>query len=173
VNQGAGAILVTKTGKDKNCVSSSTTISNGTCTGAATAVLSGAKFTVNGVQKTTGANGQACFDGLTIGTSYSVTEDSAPTGYGIDAATRNVTVTKAATCTSGSPDPVSVTDTPLTNILARATAVVQGTTNSTVNCTNAAGSTVATSGTNADPATAQTTTGLAPGTYTCTIVIDP
>jgi hypothetical protein len=161
VNQGTGAILVTKTAKNHNSGDSNQH------------PLAGAIFTVNGVSKTTDANGQACFDGLTIGTAYTVTETSAPAGYSIDTASKSVTPSSAASCTSGTPDGVSFTDTPLTDISATATSQVTGVTNSTITCKDASGNIVGNSPQGpGDPVTA-TATGLKPGTYTCTIVVDP
>jgi hypothetical protein len=159
-NKAQGAILVTKTAKNHN---SGDGLQH---------PLAGATFTVNGVSKQTDANGQACFDGLTVGTAYTVTETGAPSGYGIDTGSKSVTVTKAASCTSGTPDGVSFTDSPLTDISANATSELAGATNSTIVCKDASGNTVANSGANGDPANASAT-GLKPGTYTCTIVIDP
>jgi hypothetical protein len=159
VNQASGAIQVTKTAKNHNL-------------GTGQHPLAGATFTVNGVDKTTDANGLACFDGLTIGTTYTVTEKSAPPGYSIDTASKDVTVSKAASCTSGTPDAVSFTDSPLTDISANATSEVPGATNSTITCVDANGKTVADSGALADPANASAK-GLTPGTYKCTITIDP
>jgi hypothetical protein len=149
-----GAILVTKTAKNHNL-------------GSGQHPLAGAKFTVNGVQKTTDADGHACFDGLTIGTTYTVTEDSAPTGYSIDTVSKDVMVSAAATCTSGTPDPVSFTDSPLTDVVVTATSEVPGVTNSTIDCGSAGNS-----GPLSDPANV-TANGLTPGVYTCTITIDP
>jgi hypothetical protein len=154
VNQASGAIKVTKTAKNHNL-------------GAGQHPLAGATFTVNGVSKTTDANGEACFDGLTIGTKYTVTETAAPSGYSIDTTSKDVTPSSPASCTSGTPDAVSFTDSPLTDITVNATSEVPGVTNSTIDC-GAAGN----SGGFADPANVNTT-GLKPGTYTCTIVIDP
>jgi Prealbumin-like fold domain len=159
-NKATGAILVTKTAKNHN-------FGDG-----AQHPLAGATFTVNGVDKTTDASGHACYDGLTIGTTYTVTEKSAPAGYSIDTASKDVTVTKVASCTSGTPDSVSFTDSPLTDISANATSEVPGATNSTITCVDANGKTVADSGAFADPANASAT-GLTPGQYTCTITIDP
>jgi prealbumin domain-containing protein len=159
VNKASGAILVTKTAENHNL-------------GAGQHPLAGATFTVNGMSKVTNANGQACFDGLTIGTTYTVTETAAPTGYCIDTATKDVTVTKAASCTSGTPDGVSFTDSPLKDISANATSEIAGATNSTIVCKDANGNTVADSGAASDPANASAT-ALRPGTYTCTVVIDP
>jgi hypothetical protein len=170
VNQGSGAIKVTKTGKDKTCTGDP--LPTG-CVSAGTRLLSGAKFTVNGVQKTTGSDGTACFDGLAIGTEYTVTEDSAPTGYGIDTASKKVTPSAAASCTSGTPSPVSFTDSPLTDIVASATSEVSGLTNSTITCKDASNSDVGNSPQGpSDPAEVDAN-GLKPGIYTCTINIDP
>ena len=159
VNKGTGAILVTKTAKNHNL-------------GSGQHPLAGATFSVNGQSKVTDVNGQACFDGLTIGTKYTVTETAAPSGYAIDTTSKDVTISAAASCTSGTPDAVSFTDSPLTDISANATSEVSGVTNSSIVCKDANGHTVADSGANSDPANASAT-GLTPGTYTCTIVIDP
>jgi hypothetical protein len=168
VNKASGAIKVTKTGKDKSC-----TAVGGTCQAVGVRLLSGATFTVNGVSKTTDANGQACFDGLTIGTAYTVTETAAPGGYSIDTASKSVTPSRAASCTSGTPNGVSFTDSPLTDVVASATSEVPGATNSTITCTDSSNANVGNSPQGpADPATV-TANGLKPGTYTCTIVIDP
>ena len=57
---------------------------------------SGVDFTVNGVTKTTDANGQACFDNLIFGT-YTVHETT-PAGY-VGEADKTVMVDNKATCT--------------------------------------------------------------------------
>jgi len=57
-------------------------------------------------------------------------------------------------------------------VSANATSEVPGATNSTIVCVDSIGNVVATSGPAGDPANASVT-GLKPGTYTCTIVIDP
>jgi hypothetical protein len=159
VNHTQGAILVTKTAKNHNL-------------GTGQHPLAGATFTVNGVSKTTGANGQACFDGLTLGTAYAVTETAAPPGYAIDTASQSVTPTSSANCSgTGTPTGVSFSDSPLTDISASATSEVPGVTNSEITCKDAGGNTVGHAG-SGDPVTA-TANGLTPGTYTCTIVIDP
>ncbi len=160
VNQGSGAILVTKTAKNHNL-------------GAGQHPLAGATFTVNGVSKQTDANGHACFDGLTIGTAYTVTETAAPAGYAIDTTSQSVTVTGTASCTSGTPDGVSFTDSPLTDVAVSATSEVPGVTNSTIQCVNSSNADVGNSPQGpADPVSV-TANGLKPGTYTCTIVVDP
>jgi hypothetical protein len=101
-------------------------------------------FTVNGVDKVTDANGEACFDGL-------------------------VTVDNAAKC-SDSPyggETVSFHNTPLTNITLSVDSQVDGGTASTMNCDGVTGST----GANGDGSVSES--NLEPGTYTCTVVIDP
>jgi uncharacterized surface anchored protein len=160
-----GAIKVTKTAKNHSLESGS-------------GPLAGVKFTVNGVQKTTDANGEACFDGLTLGTEYTVTEDSAPTGYSIDTASKKVTPDHTASCTSGTPNAVSFTDTPLSEIGVTFKSLAgTGVTAGSIVCTT--GTTtldaVSENGEN-DPVlddTDETFTNLAPGTYNCTIVVDP
>jgi Prealbumin-like fold domain len=159
VNQASGAILVTKTAKNHNL-------------GSGQHPLAGATFNVDGgPSKVTDANGQACFDGLTIG-SHTVNETAAPSGYAIDTASKSVSVTTAATCSSGTPASVSFTDSPLTDISANAMSEITGVTNSTIVCKDSGGNTVADSGALSDPANASAT-GLKPGVYTCTITIDP
>jgi hypothetical protein len=160
VNQASGAILVTKTAKNHNL-------------GSGQHPLAGAEFTVNGVSKTTDASGQACFDGLTIGTTYTVTETSAPSGYSIDTASKDVTPSAAASCTSGTPDSVTFTDSPLTDVSVSASSEVPGATNSTIKCVDESSTDIGNSPKGpSDPVTV-TANGLAPGTYTCTITVDP
>ena len=160
-NHTTGAILVTKTAKNHNL-------------GSGQHPLAGASFTVNGVTKTTDANGQACFDGLTIGTSYTVTETAAPPGYAIDTSSKNVTPTSSATCAGvGTPTGVSFTDSPLTDISVSANSEVPGVTNSTITCVDSGNANIGNSPKGpADPVSVSAT-GLKPGTYTCTVVIDP
>jgi hypothetical protein len=161
VNKASGAILVTKTAKNHNSGDGDQH------------PLAGATFTVNGVSKDTAANGQACFDGLVIGTKYTVTETSAPTGYSIDTASKDVTVTKAASCTSGTPDGVSFTDSPLTDVVAKATSEVPGVTNSKITCVDSNNDDIGNSPKGFSDPVEVDANGLKPGTYTCTIVVDP
>jgi hypothetical protein len=123
---------------------------------------------------TTDSNGEICWDGLAQG-SYTVVE-TVPTGYKSDATnnTQSVTVDKEASC---SDDPyggntVSFKNTPLSNITVSFSSQVTGGTASTIACT----------GLTADPAdatpnafddTSETFKDLVPGTYTCTVVVDP
>jgi hypothetical protein len=164
--QQLGAIKITKTGKNK-------------AAGEGDQPLSGADFSItgpNGFSKsvTTGADGTVCVDSLTFG-DYTVTETKPPAGYQADDSTgHTVTVDNNATCADNpyGGEAISFTDTPLTDISANATSQKPGATNSTIICKDANGNTVADSGALGDPANASAK-GLTPGTYTCTITIDP
>ena len=122
----------------------------------------------------TDSNGEICWDGLEQG-SYSVVE-TVPTGYKSDATnnTKTVAVDKEASCDD---DPyagntVSFLNTPLSNITVSFTSQVTGGTASKISCTSLT----------ADPAdstpndfddTSETFKNLEPGTYNCTVVVDP
>jgi hypothetical protein len=143
--------------------------------------LEGAEFDVKDsadalvAHLTTDVNGRACVDGLTFG-AYTVTETAAPDGYGIDdTAARAVTVDNTAACNDASygGESTSFTNTPLSEIqvLFRSLAG-PGVTNASIDCG------VAPVSENGDPEPAfddtdETFTDLAPGTYTCTVVVDP
>jgi hypothetical protein len=162
-----GAIKVTKTRKHA-------------AAGPGSHPQAGVSFTVNGVTKQTDVNGVACFDGLLFNT-YNVTE-TLPAGYAADGLlTKSVTVDNAATCSA---DPyvgetVSFSNTPKTDITVTVNSQVDGGTSSTINCARTvpappnppavtwSGST----GANGDGTVTQT--DLLPGTYQCTVVIDP
>jgi hypothetical protein len=155
-----GAILVTKVAKHKAAASGQT-------------VVSGVSITVNGVTKQTDANGQACFDNLLFG-SYTVTE-TVPTGYHAGTGQgASVTVNNGASC-SDVPyvgETHTITNIPLTDLTVSVNSQITGGTASKITCT----------GLTPDPAdptpngfddTSETVVGLEPGTYTCTVVIDP
>jgi hypothetical protein len=126
----------------------------------------GVNFTVNGVTKATDANGVACFDALNFG-SYTVHETT-PAGYHGEA-DKTIVVDNRASC---SDDPyvgesVSFHNTPLTNLTVSVDSQIDGGTASTIDCVVASGST----GANGDGSVSAT--DLEPGTYVCTVVIDP
>jgi hypothetical protein len=151
-----GAILVTKTRKHAP-------------DGPGNHPHAGVTFTVNGVSKVTNTNGQVCFDGLLFGT-YTVHE-TVPAGYVVDANDKPVTVDNTAACTD-SPyvgETVSFHNTPLTDLTVTVNSQVDGGTSSTVACTPDGPS--GTTGANGDGTFSDT--NLIPGTYTCTVVIDP
>jgi Prealbumin-like fold domain len=126
---------------------------------------SGVDFTVNGVTHATDANGVACFDGLLFG-DYTVHE-TVPAGYHGEA-DKTVTVDNSATCADNpyGGETVSFHNTPLTNLSVSVDSQIPGGTSSTIDCgaTASAGP--------GDDITASAT-DLEPGTYNCTIVIDP
>lgn len=132
--------------------------------------LEGVDFDVEGTTITTDENGEACIDGLTFG-DYTVTE-TAPAGYaGEDP--REVTVDTTATCAD---DPyageTSAWDnTPLTDITVTVDSQVDGGTASTIECAALPDDPDAVTDAVGDGSLAMT--DLEPGTYTCTIVVDP
>jgi len=153
-----GAILITKTRKHA-------------ALGSGDHPQEGVDFTVNGVTKTTDANGNVCFDSLQFG-SYTVHETT-PAGYAGEG-DKTVTVDNKATCTDNPyvGETVSFSNTPLSNITVSFESQIAGGTAAKISCTGLA----------ADPAdgtpnafddTSETFKNLAPGTYTCTVVIDP
>lgn len=131
----------------------------------------GVVFTVSGgglaspIAATTGADGTACVDQLPFGT-YTVTE-TVPAGYSADNGPATVTVTSASTCGDGNEVAATFSNTPLTDLTVSVNSQVDGGTASTIDC----GAGVVSTGTNGDGST--TRLNLPPGTYTCTIVIDP
>jgi len=136
--------------------------------------LAGAVFTIGGGvgDKTTGPDGTVCVDHLTFG-DYSVQEKSAPPGYAInDSTVHTVTVSHNTDC-SGAPEALSFDDTPLTNIAASAHSQAAGGTQSTVTCLDENNANVGNSPQGLSESPSVTATGLAPGTYVCTIVVDP
>jgi Prealbumin-like fold domain len=133
---------------------------------------------VNGSPATTHGSGSLCIDGLPLG-DYSVQETTAPAGYQIDDSTvHTVRVDNNAKCEDNPyvGETFSATDTPLTDIVAKAKSQATGGTASQVTCVNSDGDNVGNSPEPdsgfADPAEVDAN-GLVPGTYTCTIVIDP
>jgi hypothetical protein len=146
-----GAITVTKTRKHA-------------AEGSGDHPFAGVNFTVNGVTKATDAQGQACFDGLLFG-SY-VVHETTPPGYAT-VADQTVTVDNTATCAGGGGESVSFSNTPLTNLTVSVDSQVDGGTASTIDCVLDSAAT----GPNGDGSL--TLPDLEPGTYTCTVVIDP
>jgi hypothetical protein len=180
-----GAIKITKSGKDKSCTGVGTP--DATCTAASTRRLNGAvfqlksgspstvKYTSAATSGTGSSAGVTCIDGVTPG-SYTLHESTVPTGYAA-AADQTVTIAANTTCAgtgTGAPLSVGVSDDPLTTITVSTTPTVAGATTSTVKCVN---STTPPGGTDTGEtsavATPHTTIALVPGTYTCTVVIDP
>jgi uncharacterized surface anchored protein len=121
-----------------------------------------------------------CKDGITAFGDYKVQETAAPTGYSIDDSTEHtVTVTASnAKCsdTTFTGQSLTFTDTPLTDLSVHVASQVTGGTASNITCKDSSAANVGNSPQPAtgfgDPETV-TANGLKPGTYTCTVVIDP
>ncbi len=137
--------------------------------------LQGATFSIEsggspitGSPFTTDSDGTVCVDGLQFGT-YSVMETGAPTGYAIDDATaHDVTVDTNATCSDAHGQATfAATDTPLSQITVSFHSIVSGVTSATIQCTGDLNPQ------NLPDGTPRTLDNLVPGTYTCTVVIDP
>lgn len=137
--------------------------------------ITGGELVAPGTEVTTDANGTACLGGLVLSShvgGYTVTE-TVPTNYVADGnASKSVLVTQVATCGSGNEDPVAFSNTPLTNITVSVDSLVDGGTKSTIHCVIQGGASVG----SVDPAQEDPTLNLTnklPGTYVCTIFVDP
>jgi hypothetical protein len=133
----------------------------------------------------TGTATFVCVDNLAFG-DYYVSEKSPPTGYAIDDATvHKVTVDTNATCSDTTYVGESITfkDTPKTDLTVHVASEASGGTASRISCVDSSSAAIGNSPQPADtgnppvqnftdPVTL-TASGLAPGTYTCSVVIDP
>lgn len=168
--QQLGAIKITKT----------STKGNSPLADAAFSITKGGSA-ITGSPFATGGDGTVCVDGLAFG-DYVVKETAAPTGYKVNDTTEHtVTVDNNAKCSDATfvGEPLSFSDTPLSEIGVTFKSLA-GTdiTKSSIACEKPVGTAVAPVSENgsADPAfddTNETFTNLEPGTYTCTVVIDP
>jgi Prealbumin-like fold domain len=149
---------------------------------AAATRLAGATFSItsggtpiSGSPFTTDSTGSICVGGLLFG-DYVVTETAAPSGYAIDDSTAHtVTVDNNASCSDATyvGESIGFTDTPLTDLLVTATSEAAGGTQSQITCVDASNANIGNSPQGfSDPVTV-TANGLKPGTYTCTVVVDP
>ena len=122
-----------------------------------------------GTTVTTDSNGVACIAGIEAG-SYTVTE-TVPTGYAVTSANPQTgTVVEDTTCATATP--VTFTNMPLTNLTVSVDSQIVGGTASTIDCDAAADPPYeATTGTGGDGSL--TKSNLLPGTYICTVIIDP
>jgi hypothetical protein len=153
-----GAILVTKTRKHL-------------ADGPGDHPHAGVEFTVNGVKKTTDSNGLACFDNLTFG-SYTVTE-TVPSGYAGEAP-KSATVDNKASCSDlvFAGENVGFKNTPLSTLAVTFTSQISGGTGAQISCTGLTEDLTDVTPNAFDDVT-ETFKDLAPGTYTCTVVVDP
>ena len=143
---------------------------------------SGVTFTVTGgelpaaeLSVVTDANGIACFNGLVLSSfvgNYTVTE-TLPAGYSADDGPATVEVTSKSTCGDGNEATASFHNTPLTDLTVTINSQVDGGTASTIVCKAENNDTVSSGSTGANGDGSAAATGLVPGTYTCTVVIDP
>jgi hypothetical protein len=164
-----GAIKITKT----------STKGGGGLDGATFSIVKGTP--INGSPFTTANGGTICVDNLPFG-DYSVTETGAPTGYKInDTSTHTVTVDNNAKCSDATyvGESISFDDTPLSKIQVIFTSLAgAGVTNASIVCQDSTPTVVPAVSENGDPDPAyddtdETFTNLVPGTYTCTVVVDP
>jgi hypothetical protein len=164
-DQQLGAIKITKTSSK----------AAGTPLAGATFTITSGGTPISGSPFTTDANGSICVDNLTFG-DYSVQETGAPTGYAIDDATAHtVTVDNNATCSDATyvGESISFTDTPLTDLLVKATSQATGGTQSKITCVDSSNANIGNSPQGFSDPVQVDANGLKPGTYTCTVEIDP
>jgi hypothetical protein len=131
----------------------------------------GVDFMVNGVTKSTDAAGQACFDNLLFG-DY-VVHEVTPAGYKGEA-DKTVTVDTKAACSDSPFTGAKVTfhNTPLSTITVGFNSQVPGGTKAKISCTGlTANPPDQTTGDFDD--TSESFQDLVPGTYDCSVVIDP
>ena len=121
----------------------------------------------------TGTEATACLTGLLFGT-YTVKETTGPTGYTTGADVTGVTVNQAASdCTDATKvASASFTNTPRSDVTVGFTPQVTGATAARISCTGLSPATADTTPDVYDD-TSETYANLIPGTYTCTIVVDP
>jgi uncharacterized surface anchored protein len=131
-----------------------------------TFTVTGPGLPAAGTTVVTDAQGQACLGGLVAG-NYTVTE-TVPSGYQADGATsKPVTVDSVGTCQSGA-ETAGFSNTPLTNITISVDSQIDGGTASTIDC---GGGATGSTGATGDGSVSRN--NLPPGTYTCTVVVDP
>ena len=155
-----GAIQVTKT--RKHAASNPTTQPHS----GVTFTVTGGSLPAGGTTMVTNNQGVACLAGLALNVTYTVTE-TVPAGYAVTSQNpQTKLVDSAGTCAS-SPETLTFSNMPLTDVQIKVTSQVTGGTSNTVDCTGT--SLDDTDGGNVD----KTATNLQPATITCTIVIDP
>jgi hypothetical protein len=159
--QQLGAIKITKTAKNK-------------LLGSGDQPQAGVTFTIAGAGGpyivVTNSNGVACQDGLAFG-SYTVTE-TVPSGYQADSTNpQTVGVVTNAACGSGNEATAVFHNTPLSQIrVTFHSKAGVGVTTATVQCTGEGSASDLPDGISG---TGHTLDDLVPGTYSCTVVIDP
>lgn len=135
--------------------------------------VTGGSTPTGGVAAVTAGDGRACVDNLVVSSlagNYTVTE-TVPTGYRVVSANpqTGIAVTEGTCATTSTI--VEFDNMPLTDITVSVNSQVDGGTASTIECGFVAANPDASTGPTGDGSL--TKTGLDPGTYTCTIVVDP
>jgi prealbumin domain-containing protein len=128
---------------------------------------------IQGRPVTTGSDGTVCVDHLPFG-DHSVQETGArPATRSTTTTAHTVTVNANSTCGDGNEATFSGGDTPLTNVTMNAQSQVAGATNSTISCVDSSNTGIGNSPQGPSDPAHITANDLKPGTYTCTVVIDP
>jgi hypothetical protein len=159
-----------------------------TSTSSCIAATNASGGTVSNPLTTSGTGGTVCVPNLVFGTYY-VFESAAPSGYAIDStANQSTNVNAGGDCSTSTSatHTFTFTDTPLTNLTITATSQATGGTKSAIQCVDSTptdignspqptGVTIGDTSTYSNPVTVSATGsgGLTPGTYTCTVYIDP
>jgi hypothetical protein len=138
--------------------------------------VSGGELDSEGITAVTDADGEACVDGLILSSfvgDYTVTE-TVPAGYVSADDAQDVTVDIVATCDDVPyvGNTVAFSNMPLTDITVTVDSQVDGGTASTIECVLDT-TTVGTGATDTNGDGELTLEDLEPGTYICTIVVDP
>jgi Prealbumin-like fold domain len=138
-----------------------------------TFTVEGGELPIGGVQVVTDENGRACVNNLVLSSfvgNYTVTE-TLPGGYhNVGPLSQGVSVNVEASGCGDEPSPdadVRFDNMPLTNIVITVDSQVDGGTASVIDCDG----TISNTDPNGDGG--QTHNNLEPGTYTCTVVVDP
>jgi hypothetical protein len=138
-------------------------------------LTNGSPGTATAFPNATGSDGTTCVDGLAFG-SYRIAESSAPSGYAKDAGTQDVSVSAAGSCTGGGTVATptnSFVDTPLSTITVGFHSLAgTGVTSATVQCTGEDSAAALPEG-DATKTLGDGSSTLTPGTYSCTVVVDP
>jgi hypothetical protein len=137
-----------------------------------TFTVTGGSTPAGGASGQTNAIGRLCVDNLVVSSlagNYTVTE-TVPAGYVAKSTNpRTGIVVTEGTCATATP--IDFDNMPLTDITVTVNSQVDGGTASTIECGFVAANPDATTNANGDGTL--TKTNLEPGTYTCTIVVDP
>ena len=167
-----GAIAITKTAKHKDLQAGSPNLVAGF-------TLKDKDGNQVGQEIFTNASGKACVGNLQFG-DYELSETTVPNGYEGDASVKSVKVDNKASCdgnggttSTAGEGPVSFVNTPLTNLTVSVDSQIDGGTASTISCKDASNNTKASGSTAANGDGSATASNLEPGTYTCTVVVDP